>query len=366
METYCAALNYTDTLENDNDHIMVKIQLHGEKGSVTINAMIDSGATEDFIAREVCNKHGIKMIKAKNPREIYLADGKPSAIGPVTHRTKVPMDISSHKELATFQVANLQNHEVILGMPWLREHDPTIDWNDKKLTFNSERYTTWCLKGSPVPYAVPKDKALEENLITRFSKVQAKEGPTTKNGPTANDQSVRVKKLSAEARVPMKGTARAAGHDLYVNEVTDVPARGQAIVGTGIAIGLPHNTCARIAPWSSLAVKHELMTNPGVIDSDYRGEVKVVPANLGDQPYRVEKGDRIAQLIVEKFANSELPEVNHLNDPERVEQGFGSSNTTMDQEVKGRTTKQKMEINEISASAFGQFYRRGETTDILT
>jgi len=89
---------------------------------------------------------------------------------------------------------------------------------------------------------VPEDKALEENLITRFSKVQAK------NGPSANDQSVRVKKLSDEARVPMKGTARAAGHDLYANEGTNVAARGQAIVGTGIAIGLPNNTYGRIAP----------------------------------------------------------------------------------------------------------------------
>jgi len=72
MENYYTALNYTDTLENDNDHIMVKIQLHGEKESVTINAMIDSGATEDFMDREVCNKHGIKMIKAKNPGRFTL------------------------------------------------------------------------------------------------------------------------------------------------------------------------------------------------------------------------------------------------------------------------------------------------------
>ena len=127
MENYYAALNCTETLEHDNDHIMVKIQLHGEKESVTINAMVNSGATEDFSDREVCNKHGIKMIKAENPREIYLADGKPSGMGPVTHMTKVPMDISSHRELATFQVANLQNYKVILGMPWLREHNPTID-----------------------------------------------------------------------------------------------------------------------------------------------------------------------------------------------------------------------------------------------
>jgi len=170
--------------------------------------MIDSGATEDFIDREGCNKHGTKMIKAKNPREIYLADRKPSVMGPVTHMTKVPMDIGSHRELATFQVANLRNHELILGMPWLREHNPTINWNNIRITFNSERCTTWCLKSSPVAYAVPEEHALEVNLITRFSKVQ------TKNGPTANDQTVRVKKLSAEARVPTKGSARAAGHDL--------------------------------------------------------------------------------------------------------------------------------------------------------
>ena len=119
IENYYAALNYTETLEYDNDHIMVRLQLHGGEASVTINVMIDSGATEDFIDREVCNKHAITMIKAKNPMEIYFADGKPSARGLVTHMRKVPMDIRSHRELETFQVAHLQNHEVILGMPWL-------------------------------------------------------------------------------------------------------------------------------------------------------------------------------------------------------------------------------------------------------
>jgi len=286
-------------------------------------------------------------------------------MGPVTHMTKVPMDISSHRELATFQVANLQNYEVILGMPWLREHNPTIDWNDKRITFNSERCTTWYLKSSPITYAVPEDKALEENLIPRLSKIQAKKGPTTKSGLTANDQSVIVKKLSAEARVPMKGTARAAGHDLYANEGTAGPARGQAIVGTGIAIGLPQDTYRRIAPRSSVAVKHRLMTNAGVIDSDYRGEVKVVLANLGDQPYRVKKGDRIGQLIIEKFDRRELQEVTQLDDTERGDQGFGSSDTTMDQRVTGQEAKAHMETNEISARAFRQLYRRGETTGIL-
>ena len=150
------------------------------------------------------------MIKAKNPWEIYLADGKPSAMGPVTHMTKVPMDISSHRELATFQVGNRQNHAVILGMPWLRELNLRIYWKDKRITFNSERGTTWCLNSSPVAYAIPEEQALEENLITRFSVIQAKNGPKAKSGPTANDQSVRVKKLSAGARVRMKGSERVA------------------------------------------------------------------------------------------------------------------------------------------------------------
>ena len=138
MENYYAALNYTKILEHENEHIMVKVHLHGKKETVTINTMFDSGATEDFIDQEICNKHGIKMIKGTNPREIYLADGKPSAMRPVTHMTKVPMNISSHRELATFQVANFQNHEVILRMTLLRNHNPTIDWNDKKITFNDE------------------------------------------------------------------------------------------------------------------------------------------------------------------------------------------------------------------------------------
>ena len=155
---YYAALNYTETLQNDKDHIMVKLQLHGYKETVKINAMVDSRATEDFIDKEVCKKHGIKMIKAEVERKIYLADGKLSPMGPVTHMAKVPMDISNYRELATFQVANLQHHEVILGMPWLRGHNPTIDWNERKITFNSERCTTECLNSSPVAYAIHQQK----------------------------------------------------------------------------------------------------------------------------------------------------------------------------------------------------------------
>jgi len=109
--------------------------------------------------------------------------------------------------------------------------------------------------------------------------------------------------------------------------------------GVYILLMLPHDDYGRIAPRRSLVVKHRLMTNAGVIDSDYRGEVKVVLANLGNQPYQVEIGERIAKLIIEKIDNMELQEVTQLGDTKRGDQAFRSSNTTMNQEVKGQSSQ---------------------------
>ena len=126
MKNLYAVLNHTELLENENDHIMVRITLQGDRKKVTINAMVDSEATEDFIDKAICEKYGIETTRSKVKREIYLADGKPSTMGPVTHTAIVPMEIGSYRESATFQVANLQNHKAILGMPWLRNHNPHV------------------------------------------------------------------------------------------------------------------------------------------------------------------------------------------------------------------------------------------------
>jgi len=117
MRNLYAALNNTEALNNENDHIIVTIRLHGTTRQITINAMIYSGATEDFIDTGFCSKSNIRTTQAKTIREVYLADGRPSAMGPITHTAKVPMDIGSHRKLSIFQVAKLPNHEVILGMP---------------------------------------------------------------------------------------------------------------------------------------------------------------------------------------------------------------------------------------------------------
>lgn len=98
-------------------------------------------------------------------------------------------------------------------------------------------------------YTVPETKAHEKNLITRFSEIQTQ------------DPKLRVKKLTPEARSPTKGSRQAAGHDMYAQETRNIPARGQGIIGTGIAIGLTLGTYRRIAPRSGLAVKHCITVN---------------------------------------------------------------------------------------------------------
>ena len=109
-------LNNTKLWENDKDHLMIKVKLHGNYESVNINAMIDLGKTEDFIHKSICDKHQITIKRAEKPQEIYLPDGNLSEMDPITHIAEVPIDIRGHKELARLQVANLQNHEIILGM----------------------------------------------------------------------------------------------------------------------------------------------------------------------------------------------------------------------------------------------------------
>jgi len=183
------------TLENENDHTMIKIRLYGINDSTTVNAMIVSGATEDFIDQEFCHKYQIRTTKAKNPREIYLADGEPSLMGPVTHIATVPIDIGAHREITTFQVAKLQNHEAILGMPWLKNHNPRIDCGQGKIPFDSEKCPTMCLNESPTVYTIPEAEALDENLVSRFSTIQAKK-----------DKSILVKKMHKNAKIPTKGT----------------------------------------------------------------------------------------------------------------------------------------------------------------
>jgi len=298
-------LDHNENNNNENHHIMIKLQLDGRNNEVAINAMIDSGATEDFINRNFCHKYNIRTTKAKKIQEIHLAEGQPSIMGPVTHIVKVPISIGSHRELATFRVANLPNHEVIHSMPWLRNHDLQIDWGQGKITFESERCTTWCLKESPMVFAITEDKAQEKNLEVEFG-----EPHIQKNKKLS--KRIQVQRMDQQAKVSTKGTKESAGHDLYANERKTIPAKGQEVVDTGIALALPKGTYGRIAPRRGLVVRHQLTINARVIDRDYMGEVRVVMVNLGNTEYEVKTGDKIAQIITEKIVESECYEAREL------------------------------------------------------
>ena len=104
-----------------------------------------------------------------------------------------------------------------------------------------------------------------------------------------------------------------------------IPAQGKAIIPTDISIAVPEGTYGRVAPRSGLAAKHHIDVGAGVIDADYRGPVGVVLFNLGKADYQVAKGDRIAQLVLEKIVVADVEECDDLDDTVRGAGGFGST-----------------------------------------
>jgi dUTP pyrophosphatase len=138
---------------------------------------------------------------------------------------------------------------------------------------------------------------------------------------------IRVKKLHPDAVLPhyAHGPEEDAGMDLRsVERMVLSPGAAQG-VPTGIAIELPAGYEAQVRPRSGMALKHSITVNFGTIDPGYRGEIRVVMFNLSAGDYVIEKGDRIAQLIVARYEPVEWEEGDELGESQRGEGGFGSS-----------------------------------------
>ena len=134
-----------------------------------------------------------------------------------------------------------------------------------------------------------------------------------------------VKKLHEQAQLPKRGSAAAIGADLCsVEDVTLQPGE-RKLIPTGLAIEIQDGYYGRVAPRSGLAVKQGIDTMAGVIDSDYRGEVRVLLINLSNEPVSFKTGDRIAQLIIEKAEAFDYEWADELNDTSRGAGGFGST-----------------------------------------
>jgi dUTP pyrophosphatase len=142
-----------------------------------------------------------------------------------------------------------------------------------------------------------------------------------------------IARVSPNAILPVRANAYDAGLDISACEEVVVPARGKAIVDTGLAIQFPNDCYARIAPRSGLAAKHSIDVGAGVIDTSYSGVIKVILFNHSDVDFIVKLGDRIAQVIFEKiYTPSKMEEISYedlckiaLTKSNRSSGGFGSS-----------------------------------------
>ena len=140
---------------------------------------------------------------------------------------------------------------------------------------------------------------------------------------------IKVKKLKPDATVPTMGSKCAAGADLYSAEDADVviePSETK-FIGTGLAMEIPEGYVGLVYARSGLACKRGLApaNKVGVVDSDYRGEIKVALHNHGKEAQTVEKGERIAQMVIAPYLSVNYEEADALSETERGEGGFGST-----------------------------------------
>ncbi len=137
-----------------------------------------------------------------------------------------------------------------------------------------------------------------------------------------------VQRIDRDLPLPSYAHEGDAGLDLRAAEDAQIPPFGRALVRTGVAFAIPHGHAGFVQPRSGLALKQglSLVNTPGLIDSHYRGEVKVILVNLDPKtPIEIRRGDRIAQLVIQPVVACELVESDSLADTARGEGGFGST-----------------------------------------
>lgn len=133
------------------------------------------------------------------------------------------------------------------------------------------------------------------------------------------------KLLGEDGKLPTRGSDLAAGYDLYSAENGCIDIGSHRAISTQLSVAVPPGYYGRIAPRSGLAYKKAIDVLAGVVDADFRGEIKVILINHGRESYRFEKGDRIAQLVIEKIITPAVIQVEELPSTDRDEGGFGST-----------------------------------------
>ena len=148
-------------------HLKLPVRIEAPAGPVDTVATVDSGATHDFIDSDFTAMHSLPQYPLPNPRRLLMADGSESRGGRVSHESALQLAIGSHSENLRPNVTKVGNHDIILGMPWLRRHDPRIHWDRRLVTFDSNR----CLSEGHIsePVSVPAAPASPPIDLPRIS-----------------------------------------------------------------------------------------------------------------------------------------------------------------------------------------------------
>ena len=138
---------------------------------------------------------------------------------------------------------------------------------------------------------------------------------------------IKIKKLHKDAEIPKYQSMEAAGFDLHSIDELVLKAGDRVVVSTGLAFEIESGFEVQVRPRSGLALKNgiSVLNTPGTIDSDYRGEIKVILINHSGEDFIIHKGDRIAQGVVNEITQAVFAEVEMLSESQRGESGFGSS-----------------------------------------
>lgn len=138
---------------------------------------------------------------------------------------------------------------------------------------------------------------------------------------------IKVKKIHPNARLPEYAHQGDAGMDLFSVEDVILPPRHRRAVATGLQVEVPEGYEMQIRPKSGLAITRGItvLNTPGTVDAGYRGEIKIIMINLSNEDYHVEKGDKIAQAVINKFETVKIEESKTLSESDRGEKGFGST-----------------------------------------
>lgn len=134
-----------------------------------------------------------------------------------------------------------------------------------------------------------------------------------------------IQRLTPTSVLPKRATLGSAGYDLFSDEETHIPPGGRATVKLGLCMSIPKGTYGQIAPRSGLALRHGIHVGAGVVDTDYTGEVCVLLFNLGGKDFLVQKGARVAQLILHVIRTPPVVTADKLSATKRGAGGFGST-----------------------------------------